>query len=52
MWKKIHPNYIKQLIKYGKTDFIKGFKSKKGAEFEASLILKQGKIELNFEKGN
>ncbi|MBC8062079.1 MAG: topoisomerase C-terminal repeat-containing protein [Clostridiaceae bacterium] len=40
---------IKNLLKYGKTEIISGFKSKKGNEFSARLVLKDNKIELDFQ---
>ncbi|MCY6484057.1 DNA topoisomerase [Clostridium aestuarii] len=40
---------IKKLIKYGSTDIIKGFKSKKGNMFNARLILNKNKIEFKFD---
>ncbi len=39
----------KFLLKYGKTEIIAGFKSKKGNEFSARLVLKEDKIELDFQ---
>lgn len=39
---------IKHLLKYGKTEVIKGFKSKKGNEFSARLVIKDNKVELEF----
>lgn len=39
---------LKNLIQYGKTSVISGFKSKKGSEFSAGLIIKGGKIEFYF----
>ncbi|AKA69590.1 type IA DNA topoisomerase [Clostridium scatologenes] len=47
--KKIPVEQIKNLMNHGKTDIINGFKSKKGNEFNARLIIKGGKIELSFE---
>ena len=40
---------IKYLLKYGRTEVISGFKSKKGNEFSARLMLKDNKIELDFQ---
>ncbi|MCY6372303.1 type IA DNA topoisomerase [Clostridium ganghwense] len=42
-------NQIKKLIRYGKTDIINGFKSKKGNLFNARLIINNNKIEFRFE---
>lgn len=47
--KKIPVEQIKNLMSHGKTDIINGFKSKKGNEFNARLIIKGGKIEFSFE---
>lgn len=46
---KIPLEQIKKLMSEGKTEVIKGFKSKKGNEFNARLIIKAGKIELDFQ---
>ena len=46
---KIPVGEIKNLIKYGKTNIINGFKSKKGNEFRARLILKDNKVQLSFD---
>lgn len=46
--KTISPTQIKKLIKTGKTDLIKGFKSKAGKDFTARLILREQKIEFDF----
>lgn len=46
---KIPLEQIKKLMNEGKTEVIKGFKSKKGNEFNARLIIKAGKIELDFQ---
>ncbi|MCY6356789.1 type IA DNA topoisomerase [Clostridium sp. ZS2-4] len=40
---------IKKLIKYGRTDMINGFKSKKGNIFSARLIIKDKKVEMSFQ---
>lgn len=45
---EIPTQQIKNLLKYGKTEIISGFKSKKGNEFSARLVLKDNKIELDF----
>ena len=48
--KEITEAQIKKLVQKGKTDIIKGFKSNKGIEFDARLILNNGKMELSIEK--
>lgn len=48
--RRIPPVQIKKIIEKGRTDVIKGFKSKKGTEFDAALILKEGKIQFDFSK--
>ena len=45
---KIPLEQIKKLIVDGKTDVLKGFKSKKGNEFSARLIIKDRKIQFSF----
>lgn len=39
---------IKKLLMQGKTDKIKGFKSKKGSTFEATLTIVNGKLKAQF----
>ncbi len=39
---------VKQLLKDGRTPVLKRFKSKKGADFEAALVLKDGKAVFDF----
>ncbi len=46
---KISVEQIKKLIKYGRTDVINGFKSKKGNVFSARLIIKHKKVEMSFQ---
>lgn len=46
---KISVEQIKKLIKYGRTDVINGFKSKKGNVFSARLIIKDKKVEMSFQ---
>lgn len=46
--KSIEPKHIKQLIQFGKTEKINGFNSKKGTQFSARLILKDDKVEFDF----
>lgn len=48
--KKIPITQIKKIIESGKTDLIQGFKSKKGVDFNARLILKDEKIQFEFDK--
>lgn len=48
--KKISNTAIKQLLSKGETSLIKGFKSKKGTEFDAHLVLNGGRVELKFDK--
>lgn len=45
---KIPIDQIKKLIMQGQTDIINGFKSKKGNEFSAKLIIKDWKIQFLF----
>ena len=44
--KKMGLRSVKTLLKNGETSRLKGFKSKEGKSFEASLKLQNGKIEL------
>lgn len=46
--KTITTNQVKLLIEKGKTNMIKGFKSKAGKKFDAMLELKDGKIQFSF----
>ncbi|MEA4826346.1 MAG: DNA topoisomerase [Clostridium sp.] len=46
---KVSVSQIRTLLKFGKTDIIKGFKSKKGNVFQARLTLKENKIQLSFD---
>ena len=48
--KKVSPEDIKKIIKNGKTELIKGFKSKNGKEFEAYLAYKDKKVAFEFEQ--
>ncbi len=48
--KKISPTLAKKIILKGETGLLKGFKSTKGAEFEANLKLIEGKVEMEFRK--
>jgi DNA topoisomerase-3 len=48
--KKLSESQVKSLVQNGKTSIIKGFKSKAGKNFDATLILnKEGKVEFQFE---
>ncbi len=47
--KKLSGTIIKELLEKGKTKEIKGFKSKQGKTFSASLIIEGNKVKLNFE---
>ncbi|MEC8624092.1 MAG: DNA topoisomerase III [Bdellovibrionota bacterium] len=55
IWKEIagltlNRSHVKVLLTNGKTERLKGFKSKKGKPFEASLIFsKEGKVQFSFE---
>ncbi|MEA1960666.1 MAG: DNA topoisomerase 3 [Bacillota bacterium] len=46
--KKITPAQAKKILKNGKSDLIKGFKSKKGTEFDAYLKLADGRTVFEF----
>ena len=46
--KRVTANQAKQLLTKGKTPKLRGFVSKKGTKFSASLILKGGKVEFEF----
>ncbi|AJD91851.1 DNA topoisomerase [Jeotgalibacillus malaysiensis] len=47
--KKISDAQIKSLCEKGQTGMIKGFKSKAGKTFSARLVLRDGKIEMEFK---
>jgi DNA topoisomerase-3 len=48
--KKLSESQVKSLVQNGKTSLIKGFKSKAGKNFDATLVLnKDGKVEFQFE---
>lgn len=47
--KKITTTMLKELLEIGVTKKMKGFKSKAGKNFEASLMLENGKVKLNFD---
>ncbi len=40
--------YIEQIVNNGQTDIIEGFKSQKGNIFAAKLVVKDGKLEMEF----
>lgn len=48
--KDLTNNQIKMLLKKGKTNLIKGFESKKGKKFDAHLVLKDGKLKMEFRE--
>ncbi|MFF2793776.1 type IA DNA topoisomerase [Lysinibacillus xylanilyticus] len=48
--KKLTEKNINDLCKIGKTALVKGFKSKNGKQFNASLRLVEGKIEFEFNE--
>lgn len=48
--KDITENMVKMLITKGKTNLIKGFKSKKNTSFDAYLVFKNNKIDFQFKK--
>lgn len=48
--KKLTEKNINDLCKIGKTSVVKGFKSKNGKQFNASLRLVEGKIEFEFNE--
>lgn len=50
--KEISSAQVKKLIKDGKSDLIKGFKSNKGARFDARLLINNGKLEFDFDKSS
>jgi DNA topoisomerase-3 len=47
--KTISESIVKKLIKDKKSNLIKGFKSKSGKSFDASLIIKEGKVTFDFD---
>ncbi len=48
--KKLSEATAKKLLTSGKSGVLKGFKSKAGKSFSAALILKDGKIEFDFNQ--
>ncbi len=46
--RKISARMVQQLLKDGKTDVVKGFKSKAGKDFSAALAWKDGKVAFDF----
>ncbi|MBM7854922.1 DNA topoisomerase-3 [Desulfohalotomaculum tongense] len=49
--KKITAKQAKDLLKKGKTGIIKGFKSKAGKKFDAALVMENGKVGFEFDRG-
>lgn len=47
--KIIPEKQIEKLLAEGKTDVIKGFTSKKGQKFDARLVIKNNKINMQFK---
>jgi DNA topoisomerase-3 len=41
---------VKELVRKGRTKVIKGFKSKAGKDFDAMLVVRDGKTEFEFER--
>lgn len=41
-------DYVKQIVNHGYTDLIEGFKSQKGNVFSAKLVVKNGRLEMEF----
>lgn len=50
--KGISRKMAEDILKTGKTGFIKGFKSKSGKEFDARIVYKGGKVEFEFPPRN
>jgi len=48
--KKITPTQAKKLLNNGRSNLIKGFKSKAGKSFDAFLVVSEGKIVFEFPK--
>src|SRR5690625_6097778 len=48
--KSLSESQIKMLLEKGKTNLIKGFKSKKGKSFNAYLTIKDNKLNMEFPK--
>ena len=46
--KKINNTIIRELLEKGQTKEIKGFKSKQGKTFSASLVIEENKVKLNY----
>jgi DNA topoisomerase-3 len=49
--KKISQKILKELLQKGRTSLLKGFKSKAGKSFEARLVLLNGEVKFEFDKG-
>ncbi|GAB6156821.1 type IA DNA topoisomerase [Desulfotomaculum varum] len=50
--KKIGITAVRELLVKGRTGILKGFKSKAGKEFEAALVISNGKVEFEFTRKN
>jgi len=50
--KKIGITAARELLAKGRTGVLKGFKSKAGKEFEAALVISNGKVEFEFTRKN
>ncbi|MBV4431281.1 topoisomerase C-terminal repeat-containing protein [Clostridium tyrobutyricum] len=50
--KSISESTAKKLVKDGKTNLIKGFKSKSGKSFDSVLVIKEGKVVFDFSLEN
>jgi len=48
--KKLTDSQIKNLLEKGSSGLIEGFKSKQGKDFNAVLIIKDGKVQFDFNK--
>jgi DNA topoisomerase-3 len=47
--KRISVTMARALLTKGQTSVLKGFKSKRGSSFDARLVLKGGKVEMEFD---
>ena len=48
--KRLPESVVKELLENGETaDFVKGFKSKAGKDFDAKLKLHEGRVQFVFE---
>lgn len=50
--KKIGTTAARELLAKGRSGVLKGFKSKAGKEFEAALVIANGKVEFDFTRKN